>query len=179
MNGRLQTLVVSGNCLSERALDALLNYIQINQSLRGVYISKNCINCLKGHTRAKIGQLRQCGLNLYIWWFSSIAIIINYGIDQLRGGGFICPHHHITQLLFQLPLLQTSRQVLDARSTAPLVYRLRSFSPANRTASSSLQCHPYGQTRQRPKPKHESHCTMIRIMQYKKKAFCLAKDQSQ
>jgi hypothetical protein len=66
VNGRLQTLVVSGNCLSERALDALLNYIQINQTLRSVYISKNCINCLKGHTRTKIGQLRQCGLNLYI-----------------------------------------------------------------------------------------------------------------
>jgi hypothetical protein len=66
VNGRLQTLVASGNCLTERALDALLNYMQVSPCLRSVYLSRNCINCLKGHTRTKIGQLRECGLNLYI-----------------------------------------------------------------------------------------------------------------
>lgn len=66
VNSRVQTLVLSGNCLSERALDALCNYMQIGPSLRNVYISRNCINCLRGQTRAKIVQLRQCGLNLYI-----------------------------------------------------------------------------------------------------------------
>lgn len=58
VNSKLQTLVLSGNCLSERALDALLNFTQVNSSLRSVYLSRNCINCLKGHTRAKIGHLR-------------------------------------------------------------------------------------------------------------------------
>lgn len=58
VNGKLQTLVLSGNCLTESTLDALLNFTQVNSTLRSVYLSRNCINCLKGHTRTKIGHLR-------------------------------------------------------------------------------------------------------------------------
>ena len=45
------TLVLSGNVLSEMALDCLLNYTRMKGGLKSVYLSKNNINTLKGYTR--------------------------------------------------------------------------------------------------------------------------------
>ena len=65
-HSKVNTLVLSGNNLTEAALDALLNYTRMTTTLKNVYVSKNSINTLKGHTREKISLLRQNGINLYI-----------------------------------------------------------------------------------------------------------------
>ena len=62
----VHTLVLSGNNLTEVSLDALLNYLRVDDGLKNVYLSKNNINTLRGHTREKINLLRSKGVNLYI-----------------------------------------------------------------------------------------------------------------
>ena len=58
IESKVTTLVLCGNSLTELSLDALLNFNKINQTLRNIYLSKNNINYLKGHTRTKIQNLR-------------------------------------------------------------------------------------------------------------------------
>ena len=62
----VHTVVLSGNSLTEVALDALLNYMKLNDGIKNVYLAKNSINTLRGYTRDKIGMLRNGGVNLYI-----------------------------------------------------------------------------------------------------------------
>lgn len=58
LDSKVETLVLSGNHLGEISLDALLNYKKMSGGLRNVYLSKNCINLLRGRTRAKISLLK-------------------------------------------------------------------------------------------------------------------------
>jgi hypothetical protein len=58
VHSQVTTLVLCGNSLTEISLDALLNFININKTLRNIYLSKNNINYLKGQTRNKIHHLR-------------------------------------------------------------------------------------------------------------------------
>ena len=58
VHSKVETLVLCGNSLSEVALDALLNFVKMNEFLHNVYISKNNINLLRGRSREKVSLLR-------------------------------------------------------------------------------------------------------------------------
>ena len=84
VNSSVTTLVLSGNCLTEKALDALLNFTHVNTTLRNVYFSKNNMNCLKGQTRSKIHFLKEAGLIIYVWSYRIIFTYHSYHFFLLR-----------------------------------------------------------------------------------------------
>ena len=61
---RVKNLVLSGNNLTDISLDAFLHFVETNNRLKSVYLPKNYINILKN--KAKIGLLREKGINIYI-----------------------------------------------------------------------------------------------------------------
>jgi hypothetical protein len=58
--------MLSYNNLTELSLDALLNFVEVNDKLKNIYVPKNNISLLKGNARAKINLLKEKGINLYI-----------------------------------------------------------------------------------------------------------------
>jgi hypothetical protein len=50
--------MLSYNNLTELALDALLNFVEANDTLKNIYLPKNNISLLKGNTRTKINLLK-------------------------------------------------------------------------------------------------------------------------
>lgn len=64
---KVETLVLSGNNLSDHSLDAFLNFVNINKSLKSVCLAKNYINGFKA--RLKINVLREKGIIIYMWLF--------------------------------------------------------------------------------------------------------------
>lgn len=66
VQSNVHTLMLSYNNLTELSLDGLLNFVGIYSKLKNIYLPKNNISLLKGHTRAKINLLKEKGINLYI-----------------------------------------------------------------------------------------------------------------
>lgn len=66
VRSQVHTLMLSYNNLSELSLDALLNFVEINQKVKNVYLSKNNISLLRGNARAKLNLLKEKGINMYI-----------------------------------------------------------------------------------------------------------------
>jgi len=64
VKSHVKVLVLSGNNLTDICLDAFLNFVDVNDVLKTVYLSKNYINILK--TKNKIHTLRDKGINVYI-----------------------------------------------------------------------------------------------------------------
>lgn len=61
----VKALVLSGNNLTDVSLDALLNFVTLNNALKNVYLPKNYVNILK--SKPKINLLKDKGVNIYIW----------------------------------------------------------------------------------------------------------------
>jgi hypothetical protein len=66
VHSNIHTLMLSYNNLTELSLDALLNFVEVNDNLKNIYVPKNNISLLKGNARAKINLLKEKGINLYI-----------------------------------------------------------------------------------------------------------------
>jgi hypothetical protein len=66
VHSNIHTLMLSYNNLTELSLDALLNFVEVNDKLKNIYVPKNNISLLKGNARAKINLLKEKGINLYI-----------------------------------------------------------------------------------------------------------------
>jgi hypothetical protein len=64
MNSHVKALVLSGNNLTDICLDALLNFVTVNCTLKNVYLPKNCVNIMK--SKGKINLLKEKGVNIYI-----------------------------------------------------------------------------------------------------------------
>lgn len=64
VNSKVKALVLSGNSLTDISLDAFLYFVEINESVKNVYLPKNYINILK--SKAKINLLRDKGINIYV-----------------------------------------------------------------------------------------------------------------
>ncbi len=60
----VKALVLSGNNLTDVSLDALLNFVTLNNVLKNVYLPKNYVNILK--SKPKINLLKDKGVNIYI-----------------------------------------------------------------------------------------------------------------
>lgn len=63
----VKALVLSGNNLTDVSLDALLNFVTLNNVLKNVYLPKNYVNILK--SKPKINLLKDKGVNIYIWFY--------------------------------------------------------------------------------------------------------------
>lgn len=64
VKSRVNSLMLSGNNLTDLSLDAFLHFVKVNDRLKNVYLPKNYINILK--CKAKINLLRDAGINIYI-----------------------------------------------------------------------------------------------------------------
>ena len=64
IKSKVKALVLSNNNLTDICLDAFLHFVNVNNILKNVYLTKNFINMLK--TKQKINLLKEKGINIYI-----------------------------------------------------------------------------------------------------------------
>lgn len=54
IKSNVKALVLSGNNLTDICLDALLNFVTLNNILKNVYLPKNYINIMKSKTKINL-----------------------------------------------------------------------------------------------------------------------------
>lgn len=54
IKSKVKALVLSGNNLTDICLDALLNFVTMNERLKNVYLPKNYINILKSKNKINL-----------------------------------------------------------------------------------------------------------------------------
>jgi hypothetical protein len=63
LNAHVKTLVLCYNHLTDICLDAFLNFVSMNKTLKNVHLSNNHINTLKN--KQKINILKEKGITIW------------------------------------------------------------------------------------------------------------------